>query len=153
MLAGWETNSWTKNTSRAIKRVWRLWYTVKSNGQERLHGFGSYLSIRCTTIAVLFYLFHSPVALPFHPIQGKRRERLHDVLPIKIHCKVIWRRNWRCLSLSWKMHGFCSVAKKQAHVLFAKILNKIIARISWQNIKKISIVIFFYMQIYSWRNH
>jgi hypothetical protein len=31
--------------------------------QERLHGFGSYLSIRCTTIAVLFHLFHSPVAL------------------------------------------------------------------------------------------
>jgi hypothetical protein len=27
--------------------------------QERLHGFGSYLSIRCTTIAVLFHLFHS----------------------------------------------------------------------------------------------
>jgi hypothetical protein len=53
--------------------------------QERLHGFDSYLSIRCTTIAVLFHLFHSPVALPFHPIQGKRRERLHDVLPIKIH--------------------------------------------------------------------
>ena len=84
--------------------------------QERLHGFGSYVSIRCTTIAVLFHLFHSPVALPFHPIQGKRRERLHDVLPIKIHCRVIWRRNWRCLGLSWKMHGFCSVAKKQAHV-------------------------------------
>ena len=61
--------------------------------QERLHGFGSYLSIRCTTIAVLFHLFHSPVALLFHPIQGKRRERLHDVLPIKIHCRVIWRRN------------------------------------------------------------
>ena len=40
--------------------------------QERLHGFGSYVSIRCTTIAVLFHLFHSPVALPFHPIQGKR---------------------------------------------------------------------------------
>ena len=84
--------------------------------QERLHGFGSYLSIRCTTIAVLFHLFHSPVALPFHPIQGKRRERLHDVLPIKIHCRVIWCRNWRCLGLSWKMHCFCSVAKKQAHV-------------------------------------
>jgi hypothetical protein len=31
MLAGWETNSWTKNTRRANKRVWRLWYTVKSN--------------------------------------------------------------------------------------------------------------------------
>ena len=62
--------------------------------QERLHGFGSYVSIRCTTIAVvLFHLFHSPVALLFHPIQGKRRERLHDVLPIKIHCRVIWRRN------------------------------------------------------------
>jgi hypothetical protein len=44
--------------------------------QERVHGFGSYVSIRCTTIAVLFHLFHSPVALPFHPIQGKRRERL-----------------------------------------------------------------------------
>ena len=99
------------------------------------------------------YITHSPVVLPFHPIQGKRRERPHDVLPIKIHCRVIWRRNWRYLSLSWKMHGFCSVAKKQAHVLFAKILNKIFARISWQNIKKISIVIFFYMQIYSWRNH
>jgi hypothetical protein len=28
----------------------------------------------------------------------------------------IWRRNWWCLGLSWKMHGFCSVAKKQAHV-------------------------------------
>ena len=27
--------------------------------QERLYGFGSYLSIRCTTIAVLFHLFHS----------------------------------------------------------------------------------------------
>jgi hypothetical protein len=26
-------------------------------------------------------LAYSPVALPFHPIQGKRRERLHDVLP------------------------------------------------------------------------
>ena len=61
--------------------------------QERLHGFGSYVSIRCTTIAVLFHLFHSPAALPFHPIQGKRRERLHDVLPIKIHGRVIWRRN------------------------------------------------------------
>jgi hypothetical protein len=61
--------------------------------QERLHVFGSYVSIRCTTIAVLFHLFHSPVALPFHPIQGKRRERLHDVLPIKIHCRVIWRRH------------------------------------------------------------
>ena len=61
--------------------------------QERLHGFGSYLSIRCTTIAVLFHLFHSPVALPFHPIQGKGQERLHDALPIKIHCRVIWRRN------------------------------------------------------------
>jgi hypothetical protein len=61
--------------------------------QERLHGFCSYLSIRCTTIAVLFHLFHSPVALPFHPIQGKRQERLHNVLPIKIHCRVIWRRN------------------------------------------------------------
>jgi hypothetical protein len=24
-------NSWTKNTSRAIKRVWRLWFTAKSN--------------------------------------------------------------------------------------------------------------------------
>jgi hypothetical protein len=47
------------------------------------------------------YITHSPVALPFHPIQGKRRER-----PIKIHCRVIWRRNWRCLGLSWKMHGF-----------------------------------------------
>ena len=35
--------------------------------QERVHGFGSYLSIRCTTIVVLFHLFHSPVALPFHP--------------------------------------------------------------------------------------
>jgi hypothetical protein len=55
--------------------------------------------------------------LPFHPIQGKRWERLHDVLPIQIHCRVIWCRNWRCLGLSWKMHGFCSVAKKQAHVL------------------------------------
>ena len=53
------------------------------------------------------YITHSSVALPFHPIQGKRRER-----PIKIHCRVIWRRNWRCLGLSWKMHGFCSVAKK-----------------------------------------
>ena len=41
------------------------------------------------------------------------------------------------------MHGFCSVAKKQAHEVFVKILNKIIARISWQNIKKISIGIFF----------
>ena len=69
--------------------------------QEHLHGFDSYVSIRCTTIAVLFHLFHSPLALPFHPIQGKRRERLHgkrrerlhDVLPIKIHCRVIWRRN------------------------------------------------------------
>ena len=40
------------------------------------------------TIAVLFHLFHSPVGLPFHPIQGKRRKRLHDVLPIKIHCSV-----------------------------------------------------------------
>jgi hypothetical protein len=57
--------------------------------QERLHGFGSYLSIRCTTIAVLFHLFHSPVALPFPPIQGKRRQRLQDILPIKIHCRVI----------------------------------------------------------------
>jgi hypothetical protein len=54
--------------------------------------------------------------LPFHPIQGKRWERLHDVLPIQIHCRVIWCRNWRCLGSSWKMHGFCSVAKKQAHV-------------------------------------
>ena len=45
------------------------------------------------TIAVLFHLLHSPVALPFHPIQGKPPERLHDVLPIKIHCRVIWRRN------------------------------------------------------------
>jgi hypothetical protein len=27
-------------------------------------------------------LAYSPVALPCHPIQGKRRERLHDVLPI-----------------------------------------------------------------------
>ena len=91
------------------------------------------------------YITHSPVALPFHPIPGKRRERLHDVLPIQIHCRVIWRRNWRCLGLSWKMYGFCSVAKKQAHVhsYFCKILNKIIARISLQNIKKISIVIFF----------
>ena len=53
------------------------------------------------------YITHSPFALPFHPIQGKRRER-----SIKIHCRVIWRRNWRCLGLSWKMHGFCSVAKK-----------------------------------------
>jgi hypothetical protein len=60
---------------------------------ERLHGFGSYLTIRCTAISVLFHLYHSPVALPFHPIQGKRRKRLHDVLPIKIHCRVIWRRN------------------------------------------------------------
>jgi hypothetical protein len=25
--------------------------------QERLHGFGSYVSIRCTTIAILFHLF------------------------------------------------------------------------------------------------
>jgi hypothetical protein len=57
--------------------------------QERLHRFGSYLSIRCTTKAILFRLFHSPVALPFLPIQGKRRQRLHDVLPIKIHCRVI----------------------------------------------------------------
>jgi hypothetical protein len=39
--------------------------------QERLYGFGSYLSIRCTPIAVLFHLFHSPVALPFHPIVQK----------------------------------------------------------------------------------
>jgi hypothetical protein len=62
------------------------------------------------------YITHSPVALPFHLIQGKRQERLHDVLPIKIHCMVIWCRNWPCLGLSWKMHGFCSVAKKQAHV-------------------------------------
>ena len=61
--------------------------------------------------------------LPFYPIQGKRRERLHDVLPIKIHCRVIWRRNWRCLGLSWKMHGFCSVAKKQAHVPPYFLLN------------------------------
>ena len=44
------------------------------------------------TITVLFHLFHSPVVLPFHPIQGKRRERLHDVLPIKIHCRVILSR-------------------------------------------------------------
>jgi hypothetical protein len=29
------------------------------------------------------YITHSSVALPFHPIQGKRRER-----PIKIHCRV-----------------------------------------------------------------
>ena len=28
---GRRMNSWTKNTSRAIKRVWRLWFTVKSN--------------------------------------------------------------------------------------------------------------------------
>jgi len=62
------------------------------------------------------YIMHFSVALLFHPIQGKRPERLHDVLPIKIHCRVIWRRNWQCLGLSWKMHGFCSVAKKQAHV-------------------------------------
>jgi hypothetical protein len=54
--------------------------------------------------------------LPFPPIQGKRRQRLQDILPIKIHCRVIWSRNWRCLGLSWKMHGFCSVAKKQACV-------------------------------------
>jgi hypothetical protein len=39
------------------------------------------------------YITHSPVALSFLPIQGKRRERLHDVLPIKIHCRVIWHRN------------------------------------------------------------
>jgi hypothetical protein len=92
------------------------------------------------------YITHSPVALPIHPIQGKRRERLHDVLPIKIHCRVIWDRNWRCLGLSWEMHGFCSVAKKTSTctpLLFVKILNKIIARISWQNIKKISIGIYF----------
>jgi hypothetical protein len=62
------------------------------------------------------YKTHSPIALPFHPIQGKWRERLYDVLPIKIHCRVIWCWNWRCLGLSWKMHSFCSVAKKQAHV-------------------------------------
>jgi hypothetical protein len=62
------------------------------------------------------YITHSPIALPFHPIQGKRRERLYDVLSSKIHCRVIWCWNWRCLGLSWKMHGFCSVAKKQAHV-------------------------------------
>ena len=67
---------------------------------ERLHGFDSYVSIRCTTIPGLFHLFHSPLALPFHPIQGKRRERFHDVLPIKIHCRVICRRNLRCLGLS-----------------------------------------------------
>ena len=91
-------------------------------------------------------LAHCSVALPFHPIHGKRRERLHDVLPIKIHCRVILRRNWRCLGLSWNMHGFCSVAKKTSTctpLLFVKILNKFIARISWQNIKKISIGIFF----------
>ena len=62
------------------------------------------------------YITHFPVALLFHPIQGKWPERLHAALPIKIHCRVIWRRNWWCLGLSWKMHGFCSVAKKQAHV-------------------------------------
>jgi hypothetical protein len=36
--------------------------------QERLHGFGSYLSIRCTTIAVLFY-FILRLRCPF--IQSK----------------------------------------------------------------------------------
>ena len=28
---GRRMNNWTKNTSRAIKRVWRLWFTAKSN--------------------------------------------------------------------------------------------------------------------------
>jgi hypothetical protein len=58
--------------------------------QERLYGFGSYLSIRCTTIVVLFYLFHSPVALPFHPIQGKQRERFHDGSPKILLICGIW---------------------------------------------------------------
>jgi hypothetical protein len=35
------------------------------------------------------YITHSPVALPFHPIQGKRQERLYDVLPIKTPEKKI----------------------------------------------------------------
>jgi hypothetical protein len=107
--------------------------------QERLHGFGSYVSISCTTIAVLFHLFHPIISsrvcvclvylcLTNIPIQLFQvlwtffsdgvflLFWLHDVLPIKIHCRVIWRRNWRCPGLSWKMHGFCSVAKIQAHV-------------------------------------
>jgi hypothetical protein len=67
--------------------------------QERLYGFGSYLSIRCTTIAVLFHLFHSPVALPFHPIQGKRREKLHPRhrqfrRQINLQCILIGKTSW-----------------------------------------------------------
>ena len=89
-----------RTTSRQAHQI-RLVYTT-DNFFKRL---GPYIMVT-----------HSPVALPFHPIPGKRRERLHDVLPIQIHCRVIWRRNWRCLGLSWKMYDFCSVAKKQAHI-------------------------------------
>jgi hypothetical protein len=34
------------------------------------------------------YITHSPVALPFHPIQEKWRESRHSVLPIKIHLNI-----------------------------------------------------------------
>jgi hypothetical protein len=79
--------------------------------QERLYGFGSYLSIRCTTIAFSFIYFILRLRCPF--IQSKENGGKDFTT---FYCRVIWRRNWWCLGLSWKMHGFCSVAKKQAHV-------------------------------------
>ena len=97
MLAGWETNTGIVELKTLAEQLnacdgCDTPLNLMNIEQERLHGFGSYLSIRCTIIAVLFHLFHSPVALLFHPIQGKRRERLHDVLSIKIHCRVILSR-------------------------------------------------------------
>jgi hypothetical protein len=62
----------------------------------------------------IYNAFSGCVAISSNP--RKTAGKTPHVLPIKIHCSVIWRRHLRCLGLSWKMHGFCSVAKKQAHV-------------------------------------
>jgi hypothetical protein len=61
MLAGCETNSWTKTLAEQLNACdgCDTPLNLTNIEQERLHGFGSYLSIRCTTIAVLFHLFHS----------------------------------------------------------------------------------------------
>jgi hypothetical protein len=92
------------------------------------------------TIAVLFHLFHSPVALPFHPIQGRRRERLHDALPIKIHCRVIWRRilfriliRSMCLFFSYRQKP-CIFHDKPRHRQFRRQITLqciLIGKASW----------------------
>ena len=56
--------------------------------QERLYGFGSYLSIRCTTIAFSFIYFILRLRCPF--IQSKENGGKDFTT---FYCRVIWHRN------------------------------------------------------------